>query len=305
MVCIELIGMDVLLVLVVVVCLDLLLGFLLELFDLINMLLVDLISKVVLVVFLVIVFMLGVNVLFIDSVLVAEDIFFNNCWLFFNELMYFMVGYNNGDINVCFQLSFKFCVFVLDDLCLCGLLDNFYLGYMQFLLWDLLVFLVFFCDISYCFSLYYYLLDVGIQNCVFSCIGIVIGLEYEFNGCDGMVLCSINIYFIELIFNFGNFNDYYFKVVFKVYVYFGLICDNLDIVDYCGYLDLKLVYGKFDGVEVVIMLCKGKLGGKYSVEIQVIYLFLCLLFGIVGYLMVSYFYGYGESLLIYNQKDYL
>ena len=41
--------------------------------------------------------------------------------------------------------------------------------------------------------------------------------------------------------------------------------------DYRGHLDLKLAYGKPDGLEVATMLRKGKLGGKYSAETQVTY----------------------------------
>ena len=52
------------------------------------------------------------------------------------------------------------------------------------------------------------------------------------------------------------------------------------------------------------MLRKGKLGGKYSAETQVTYPLSRLLPGTAGYLMASYFYGYGESLLTYNQKDH-
>ncbi|MGC8000947.1 phospholipase A, partial [Salmonella enterica] len=67
----------------------------------------------------------------------AEDILSNSRRLSFNEPMYFTVGHNNGDTNARFQLSFKFRVFVPDDPRSRGLLDNLYLGYTQFSLWDL------------------------------------------------------------------------------------------------------------------------------------------------------------------------
>jgi outer membrane phospholipase A len=54
---------------------------------------------------------------------------------------------------------------------------------------------------------------------------------------------------------------------------------------------------------VAALLRKGKLGGKGSVETRLSYPLSRLLPGTAGYLMMSYFYGYGESLLTYNQKD--
>ncbi|MFX5595319.1 phospholipase A, partial [Acinetobacter baumannii] len=79
---------------------------------------------------------------------------------------------------------------------------------------------------------------------------IATGLEHESNGRDGTASRSINTYFIEPTFNFGNLNDYHFKVAPKVYAYLGPTSDNQDIADYRGHLDLKLAYGKPDGLEV-------------------------------------------------------
>mgnify|MGYP002140146671 CR=1 FL=1 len=101
-------------------------------------------------------------------------------------------------------------------------------------LWDLSAPSAPFRDTSYRPSLYYALPDVGIQNRVFSRIGIATGLEHESNGRDGTASRSINTYFIEPTFNFGNLNDYHFKVAPKVYAYLGPTRDNPDIGDYRG-----------------------------------------------------------------------
>jgi outer membrane phospholipase A len=63
---------------------------------------------------------------------------------------------------------------------------------------------------------------------------------------------SINTYFIEPTFNFG---DYHFSRP-QGYAYLGPTRDNPDIGDYRGHMDLKLAYGKPDGVEVATMLRK-------------------------------------------------
>ncbi|PLY58746.1 outer membrane phospholipase A [Herbaspirillum sp. BH-1] len=303
MVRIEPIGIDASPVLVAVVRPDASLGPLPESPDLINTPLADSSSKVAPVAPSATVLTPGTNASPIDSAPAAEDILSNNRRLSFNEPMYFTVGHNHGDTNARFQFSFKFRVFVPDDPRSRGLLDNLYLGYTQFSLWDLSAPSAPFRDTSYRPSLYYYLPDLGIQNGVFSRIGIATGLEHESNGRDGPESRSINTYFIEPTFNFGNLNDYHFKVAPKVYAYLGPTRDNPDIADYRGHLDLKLAYGKPDGVEVATMLRKGRLGGKYSAETQISYPLSRLLPGTAGYLMASYFSGYGESLLTYNQKD--
>jgi outer membrane phospholipase A len=88
----------------------------------------------------------------------------------------------------------------------------------------------------------------------------------------------------------------------KVYAYLGPTRDNPDIGDYRGHMDLKLAYGKPDGVEVATMLRKGKLGGKYSAQTS--HHRSRLLPGTAGYLMASYFLWLRRSLLTYNQKDH-
>jgi len=303
MVRIEPIGMDAAPVLVAVVRPDPALGPLPESPDLINTPLADSSSRVAPVAPSATVFTPGTNASPLDSAPAAEDILANNRRLSFNEPMYFTVGNSGGDANARFQLSFKFRLFVPDDPRSRSLLDNLYLGYTQYSLWDLSAPSAPFRDTSYRPSLYYYLPDVGIQNRVLSRIGIATGLEHESNGRDGAQSRSINTYFIEPSVNFGNLNDYHFKIAPKVYAYLGPTRDNPDIGDYRGHMDLKLSYGKPDGLEVATMLRKGRLGGTLTSQTQVSYPLSRLLPGTAGYLMASYFNGYGESLLTYNQKD--
>nr|WP_198981748.1 phospholipase A [Herbaspirillum sp. ASV7] len=239
----------------------------------------------------------------LESAPAAEDILSNNRRLSFNEPMYFTVGHGGGETNARFQLSFKFRLFVPEDPRSRSVLDNLYFGYTQFSLWDLSAPSAPFRDTSYRPSLFYYLPDLGIQNSVLSRVGIATGLEHESNGRDGPQSRSINTYFIQPTLNVGNLNDYHLTLAPKLYTYLGPTSDNPDIADYRGHLDLKLAYGKPDGAEVAALLRKGKLGGKGSVETRLSYPLSRLLPGTAGYLMMSYFYGYGESLLTYNQKD--
>ena len=102
----------------------------------------------------------------------------------------------------------------------------------------------------------------------------------------------------------GNLNDYHLTVAPKVYAYLGPLRDNPDIGDYRGHMDLKLAYGKPDGFELAATLRKGRRSHYGSADTRLSYPLSRLLPGAAGYLVASYFYGYGESLLTYNQKEH-
>ena len=232
----------------------------------------------------------------------AEDLI-NTPRLSFNEPMYFAAGNSGGNRNAKFQLSFKFRLFQPDDMRSRGLIDNLYFGYTQFSLWDLQSPSSPFRDTNYRPSLYYYLPDVGIHNSVLSRVSIASGLEHESNGRDGPQSRGLNIFFVQPTFTIGNLNDYQFRVSPKVYTYIGPLSDNPDIGQYRGHADLKLAFGKPDGVEFATTLRKGTRSNTGSADSRLSYPLSRLIPGTAGYLMASYFYGYGESLLTYNQKS--
>ncbi|EJN09621.1 phospholipase A [Herbaspirillum sp. YR522] len=233
----------------------------------------------------------------------AEDILSNGNRLSFHEPMFFTVGNSGDNANAKFQLSLKFRLFMPDDPRSRGLLDNLYLGYTQFSLWDLGAPSAPFRDTSYRPSLFYYLPDLGISNGLVSRVGIATGLEHESNGKDGLQSRSVNTYFVQPTVNFGNLNDYHLSISPKAYAYLGPTRDNRDIGDYRGHLDLKLAYGKPDGWELASTIRKGRRSDYGSVDTQLSYPLSRLIPGTAGYLVASYFYGYGESLLTYNQKE--
>jgi len=222
--------------------------------------------------------------------------------LSFNEPMYFAAGNSGGNRNAKFQLSFKFRLFQPDDMRSRGLIDNLYFGYTQFSLWDLQSPSSPFRDTNYRPSLYYYLPDLGIHNGVLSRMSIATGLEHESNGRDGPQSRGLNIFFVQPTLTFGDLNDYQFRISPKVYTYLGPLSDNPDIGQYRGHADLKLAIGKPDGVEFSTTLRKGTRSNANSADSTLSYPLSRLIPGTAGYLMASYFYGYGESLLTYNQK---
>ena len=234
---------------------------------------------------------------------VAQDLL-DNSRLSFNEPVYFLVGDSGNNTSAKFQLSFKFRLFMPDDPRSRGLLDNLYFGYTQFSLWDLSAPSAPFRDTNYRPSLFYYLPDTGIRNGFVSRIALATGLEHESNGRDGVESRSVNTYFIQPTFSFGNLNDYHLTVSPKVYASLGPTNDNPDISDYRGHVDLKLAYGKPDGWKFATTLRKGQRSNYGSADTQISYPLSRLIPGTAGFLVASYFYGYGESLLTYNQKEH-
>lgn len=220
--------------------------------------------------------------------------------LSFNEPMYLMFGAHNG-ANAKFQISFKYRIFEGENPSSKRVLDNLYFAYTQFSLWDLNDESRPFRDTNYRPSLYYYLSDTGVKNRVISRLSLATGFEHESNGRDGDQSRSVNTLFLKPTIYFGDQTDWHWRVAPKVYGYVGK-SDNEDIAHYRGYMDLLVAYGRPDSWEFAATLRKGTRKGYGSVDAQLTYPLARLLPGTAGYLMAGYFYGYGESLLDYNQK---
>jgi outer membrane phospholipase A len=220
--------------------------------------------------------------------------------LSFNEPMYLMFGGHDG-ANAKFQISFKYRLFEGENPTSKSVLDNLYFAYTQFSLWDLHDESRPFRDTNYRPSLYYYLSDTGVKNSVISRLSLATGFEHESNGRDGDQSRSVNTLFLKPTMYFGDQTDWHWRVAPKVYAYVGK-SDNEDIAHYRGYMDLLVAYGRPDSWEFAATLRKGTRKGYGSVDAQLTYPLARLLPGTAGYLMAGYFYGYGESLLDYNQK---
>jgi outer membrane phospholipase A len=222
--------------------------------------------------------------------------------LSFNEPMYFAVGNGGGATNAKFQLSFRFHIFQPDDMRSHSLTDNLYFGYTQFSLWDLHGPSAPFRDTDYRPSLYYFLPDLGIRNALLNRVSFAAGLEHESNGRDGSASRSLNTYFVKPTFSFGEINHTQLRITPKLYAYLGSLHDNPDLAQYRGHMDLNIALGQADGIEFSTTLRKGTRSSHGSADSMLTYPLSQLLPGSAGYLMMSLFYGDGESLLTYNQK---
>ncbi|HVL08130.1 MAG TPA: phospholipase A [Burkholderiaceae bacterium] len=220
--------------------------------------------------------------------------------LSFFDPMYLAFG-QRGGTNAKFQLSFKYRIFQAATPTSKGPIDNLYFGYTQFSLWDLSSESKPFYDTNYRPSVFYYLPDTGVKAGILSRLAFAGGLEHESNGRSGTESRSINTVFIKPTFYLGDLNSWHATVTPKLYYYLSK-SDNRDIADYRGYADLRLAWGKPDSWELAATLRKGTKGSHYSADTQVSYPLAQLLPGTAGYLVLSYFTGYGESLLDYNRK---
>lgn len=223
--------------------------------------------------------------------------------LSFHEPVYFIAGRSGGNRNAKFQLSFKFRLFQPDDMRSRGLMDNLYFGYTQYSLWDLQSPSAPFRDTNYRPSLFYYLPDLGWHSGLLTRTAAAAGLEHESNGRAGPDSRSLNIFFVEPTFVFGSSEAWQLRISPKMYTYLGPTSDNPDIGQYRGHADLKMAVGKTDGIALSTTLRKGTRSNAFSAVSMLTYPLARLIPGTAGYLSAGYFYGYGESLLTYSQKQ--
>ncbi|KND61584.1 Phospholipase A1 precursor Outer membrane phospholipase A [Candidatus Burkholderia verschuerenii] len=217
------------------------------------------------------------------------------------EPTYFADG-KNGDQLAKFQFSFKYRLHLPDDPRSSGFLDNLYFGYTQTAIWNLSADSVPFRDISFQPQLFYYVEDTGVKSPLFTRMGVAAGIGHESNGKGGDESRAINIVFVRPTWEFGDLNDNHLTLSPKFYYYLSK-SGNQDIADYRGYADFLIKYGSPDGWQLATTLRKGTKHWYGSVDANLTYP-LAKLVGSAwgGYLFVSYFNGYGEDILDYNQR---
>ncbi|MFC0572605.1 phospholipase A [Paraburkholderia solisilvae] len=220
------------------------------------------------------------------------------------EPMYFAVGHN-GDTNARLQVSFKYRLWMPDDLRSKSFLDNLYFGYTQTSIWDLAAESRPFRDTSYQPQLFYYVPDTGWRAPWFARMGIAAGIGHESNGKGGADSRSLNLLFVRPTWEFGDLDAAHWVVSPKIYVYAGK-SNNPDIADYRGYADLLIKYGSPDGLQLATTLRKGTKHWYGSVDAQLTYPLAKLLgtSSVGGYVWLGYFNGYGEDLLDYNVRQH-
>jgi outer membrane phospholipase A len=226
------------------------------------------------------------------------------------EPMYFIVGGGGGDVTAKLQFSAQYRIFrpkaaegdssgLLGHIS--GFMDDIYAGYTQTSVWDLSSPSAPFLDTSFRPSLYYFNDDLVEPGPVLRKFALQAGLEHESNGKSGADSRSINILFARPIFTFGDENEYHWTVAPKIYAYLEK-SDNSDIDDYRGYVDLLVQFGKVDALELTATLRKGVRSSFGSAQVDATYPIARLLPRVGAFLHLQYFYGYGETLLNYDEN---
>jgi phospholipase A1 len=218
-----------------------------------------------------------------------------------NEPMYFVVGKNGGETRARFQFSLKYRIF--DTEAADGLsspsLAGLYLGYTQTSLWNLSADSKPFEDSNYRPSIFWELLNPSIWT---TPDFLRIGYEHESNGQGQENSRSINTLFFFPAWETLMF-DRSLVVGAKFYAYLEHDERNADIDDYRGYADLSLRYGNATGW-LVAALWRHGMENKNTVQLDLSYpISVRLLAHSQGYYYIQSFYGYGESLPTYNQRQ--
>lgn len=130
------------------------------------------------------------------------------------------------------------------------------------------------------------------------------GLQHESNGKGGLDSRSLNIAYLRPTLTLGEPDRFQFTLSPRAWVYAGDLDDNPDLARYRGYMDLRATVGWRRGVQ---LSTTGRLGDHWehgSLQWDLTYPMMSLFSGAFSvYLHAQYFTGYGESLLLYNQRS--
>lgn len=216
-----------------------------------------------------------------------------------HDPMYFIIG-SAGNTNAKFQLSFKFRLFDPDDAGDTRLVRNLFIGYTQTSLWDLQGPSKPFTDSSYRPALFYH--HAAIARHGAWTWGLQAGLEHESNGKAGVDSRSLNTAFVRPLIRWGALDDAHWTFAPKLYAYLDKE-ENPDIQRYRGYGDFTLRYGRTEGWQLGATLRVGTERHHGSTQVDfTVPMSTRWLGNLNGYLYAQYVYGWGESLLSYNQK---
>ena len=222
------------------------------------------------------------------------------------EPMYFVGGTQAPNIK--FQFSVRYRLFTPNGSLATAhpFFRGFNFAYSQTSLWDTSnSSQPFFYDSSYRPEFFYYLQDVpGVKVNPGSQFGLQGGVGHESNGQQDPNHRSLNIVFLRPIVTIGGTSDWFFTFAPKIYDYIGGLELNPDMPKYRGYGDYRFVGGLRDGLQLAAIGRLGRDANRGSIQLDLTYPLTKLLRGNMDIsLDAQYFYGYGDTLLTYNQKS--
>ncbi|HSR02946.1 MAG TPA: phospholipase A [Methylophilaceae bacterium] len=219
-----------------------------------------------------------------------------------NEPLYFIVGSSNErDFDARFQLSFKYRPFDPEARVakFIPYASNLYFAYTQTSIWDLGSESSPFKDTSYRPSIYYNWSESGKG---YNPNSWKFGLEHESNGRDGDESRSLNIAFVQPIWNLEYSGGKTFTFMPRFYYYLEK-SDNSDMHHYRGYVDWMARYGREDAAILTAMYRQGT-DGYAQGQLDLSYPISDKIFGRTGtFLHLQLLGGYGETLIDYNKRS--
>ncbi len=164
----------------------------------------------------------------------------------------------------------------------------------------------FFYDTSYQPQIFYYMESIPHVHLPESCqAGLQFGVGHESNGQVDPNHRSENNAFIRPIFTISDAKtDLFITIEPKFLIYIGSLDLNPDLPKYRGYCDFRVVVGWRDGLQLANIARVGSDFNRGSIQTDLTYPLTKLLRGNIDLSVdANYFYGYGDSLLAYNQRN--
>jgi outer membrane phospholipase A len=225
--------------------------------------------------------------------------------IFGHDPMYFIAGSESP--NAKFQLSLRYQLLSRDGPAARRLpmVKGVNLAYTQTSLWDLSAPSSPFLDSSYKPELLYRWDHVeGGRWADWFRLDLQGGFQHESNGKGGADSRSLNVVYLQPTMTFGRAESLQLALGPRVWAYVSDLSDNPDLKDYRGYGELRASLGWMRGLQLATVGRLGDDGNRGSLELDLTYPMMKLLWGNFSfYLYVQYFTGYGESLLLYNQRS--
>lgn len=130
------------------------------------------------------------------------------------------------------------------------------------------------------------------------------GYQHESNGKGGADSRSLNILYLWPQAVLGHPDGFQFKLAPRVWAYMGELTDNPDLEQYRGYGDLRATLGWQRSLQLAATGRLGEGARRGSVQLDLTFPMMQLLSeSLTVYLHAQYFNGYGESLLLYNDRS--
>lgn len=221
------------------------------------------------------------------------------------EPLYFIAGTESP--NAKFQISFKYQLLNHEGALArkAPVLEGLHLAYTQTSLWDWNKPSAPFLDSSYKPEFLYRIERLaGGRRDDWVRFDLQGGLQHESNGRDGAASRSLNIAYLRPKLTLGKEDSIQLSLEPRAWFYVGGLDDNPDLARYRGYMDLRAIVGWKRGLQLSALGRLGDQADRGSLQLDLTYPMMSLLSHSFSlYLHAQYFTGYGESLLLYNERS--